>query len=113
MADLEGLAAKMKVLSDAYAAQLPERFAQLEQEWRKLPRDEWNDEGFMTLHRMVHSLTGSGKTFGFATLSDLSRKLEDDLEQFAQAKIVLSEAQRGYVEKAIAELRQSALHQDA
>jgi len=47
-------------LNDAYAVQLPEKLSQLEQAWSLLPRNEWDEEGFQALHRMVHSMTGSG-----------------------------------------------------
>lgn len=38
MPDLEELPAKLKVLSDAYAAQLPEKLEQIEKAWHDLPR---------------------------------------------------------------------------
>lgn len=113
MADMNELAAKMKMLSDAYAAQLPEKFAQLEQIWNKLPRTEWSEEEFQNLHRMVHSLTGSGKTFGFSALSDVARNLENDLNLFAQAKVALNEKQRNHVESMMSELRQVAIAPEA
>ncbi|KAF0204989.1 MAG: response regulator [Gallionellaceae bacterium] len=113
MADMSELAAKMKVLSDAYAAQLPEKFSQLEQVWNKLPRESWDEEEFQKLHRMVHSLTGSGKTFGFSALSDVARNLENDLKLFVQAKIALNEKQRNHIESLISELRQVAISADA
>lgn len=113
MADINELAAKMKVLSDAYAVQLPEKFAQMEQVWKQLPRDEWNEEGFQTLYRMVHGFTGSGKTFGFSALSDVARNLEDDLKLFAQSKAALNEGQRNHIESAMSELRQVAITPDA
>ena len=86
MADPAGLQAKLKALSDAYAAQLPEKLKQIEQAWEQLPLDSWDEGGFQTLNRMVHSLTGSGKTFGFTLLSDVARNLEECLKQLAQAK---------------------------
>lgn len=113
MADMNELAAKMKVLSDAYAAQLPEKFSQLEQVWNKLPRESWDEEEFQKLHRMAHSLTGSGKTFGFSALSDVARNLENDLKLFMQAKIALNEKQRNHIESLISELRQVAISADA
>ena len=113
MADLGDLTAKLKALNDAYAAQLPEKFVQLEQAWNQLPIDEWHEEGFQSLHHMLHSLTGSGKTFGFPALSDVARSLEAELKRLAQARAVLNEDQRKYIDGAMAELRQVALIRDA
>lgn len=112
MVDMNDLAAKMKVLCDAYAAQLPAKLTQLEQVWRQLPRDVWDEEGFQTLHRMVHSLAGSGTTFGFPLLSELARELENELKQVTQHKTPLSAAQHIHIDSKIAELRQVSITQD-
>jgi diguanylate cyclase (GGDEF)-like protein len=113
MADANELQAKLKLLCDAYAAQLPEKLKQLEQVWKQLPQDSWDEEGFQTMHRMVHSLTGSGKTFGFALLSDVARNLEEHLKQLAQVKTILSEQQRRHIHGLMSELHQVTLHRDA
>ncbi len=113
MADANELQAQLKILCDAYAAQLPEKMKQLEQAWEQLPLDSWDEEGFQTLHRMVHSLTGSGKTFGFSLLSDVARNLEDHFKQLAQAKTTLNEQQRSHIQGLMSELHQATLHRDA
>lgn len=113
MADAGDLTAKLKALSDNYAAQLPDKFVQLEQQWQQLPGDAWDEEGFQNLHRMVHSLTGSGKTFGFAALSDTARNLEAYLKQLAEAKRVPDKEQRNHIQSMMAELRQVALRRES
>lgn len=112
MVDPEGLQEKLKVLSEAYTAQLPEKLGQVEQAWESLPRDVWDEEGFKTLHRMVHSLTGSGKTFGYAPLSEVARKLEKYLAQMAKAKAAPNLAQRRHTQALLRELHQVAAHRD-
>ncbi|MDO8412957.1 MAG: Hpt domain-containing protein [Gallionellaceae bacterium] len=104
MVDLADMQAQLKILSDAYAAQLPEKLEQIEQAWKQLPRNSWDDEGFQTLHRMVHSLTGSGKMFDFALLSDVARNLEEHLKQITQAKIAPNEEQRKRIQVLLGEL---------
>ena len=113
MVDPNELQAKLKLLGDAYAAQLPEKLQQIEQAWKQLPKDSWDEEIFATLHRMVHSLTGSGKTFGFSLLSDVARSLEEYLKQLAQAKTILSEDQCNQIHVLLCELHQVAMHRDA
>lgn len=113
MADSNELQGKLKVLCDAYAAQLPEKLKQLEQAWRHFARDSWDDEGMESLYRMVHGLTGSGKTFGFSLLSDVARNLEEYLKQLAQVKAVMTEHQRSHIEGIISELHQVTLLRDA
>jgi len=106
MADFAELQAQLKILSDAYAAQLPEKFIQIEQAWGQLSRGQWDEEGFQALHRMVHNLTGSGKTFGFALLSEVARNLEEYLGEFAQSKTVPNEAQHQRIQEKLNELFQ-------
>jgi len=113
MADPADLQAKLKLLGDAYAAQLPEKLKQIEQAWEQLPQDGWDDGGFQNLHRMVHSLTGSGKIFGFALLGDAARNLEAYLKQLAQAKAVPDEEQRKRIQVLLSELQQAAIHKGA
>lgn len=113
MTDPNTLQAKLERLCDAYAAQLPEKLKHIEQMWKQLPKDSWDGDGFQTLHRMVHSLTGSGKTFGFTLLSDVARNLEEHLKQIVQTETVLSEDQRQHIQKLMSELRQVAIYREA
>lgn len=113
MTDPNALQTKLERLCDAYAAQLPEKLKHIEQVWGQLPQDSWDGEGFQTLHRMVHSLTGSGKTFGFALLSEVARNLEEHLKQIVQTETVLSEDQRQHIQKLMSELRQVAIYREA
>lgn len=112
MADPEALQAKLKALSDIYAAQLPEKIGQLEQAWRQLQQTGWNEEGAESLRRMVHGLAGAGKTFGFSLLSDVARKLESYVEQLPQPRIALNAEQRHHIEELMRELHQASLRGD-
>ncbi|MBI5923443.1 MAG: Hpt domain-containing protein [Betaproteobacteria bacterium] len=107
MTDLADFEAKLKLLNAAYIADLPDRLQQIEQEWGQWPLDAWDDERFQTLHRMVHSLTGSGKTFGFALLSEVARTLEEYLKSLAQAKSVPGEEQRKRIKILLENLHQA------
>jgi len=107
------LQAKLKALSNSYAAQLPENLKQLEQAVSRSPLAVWDEQGFQTILRLVHSLIGSGKTFGFASLSEVARNLETYLKKLAQAKTVMSSDQRNHILESIRELHQAAIHRDA
>lgn len=107
MADPAELQAMLKTLSDGYAAKLPEKFAQIEQQWRQLSEDRWDEEGFRELHRMVHSLTGSGKTYGFPAVSEAARNLETCFVQITESKAAPDEEQRKRVRDLLDELRQT------
>lgn len=90
--------AQLEALRDAYAAQLPEKLKQIELAWQQLTPDKWDEEGFQALHRLVHSLTGSGKTFGWSMLSDKARNLEEYLQQLGQTRKVPNTEQRQEIE---------------
>jgi len=104
-----GLQEKLRLLAEAYAAKLPDKIDQIDQMWRQL-QAEWNEEGLQTLHRTVHSLAGSGKTFGFAEISVAAHDLEGILKGIMKLKTPASEQQCAQVQKKIEELRQPASH---
>ncbi|MGA7750225.1 MAG: response regulator, partial [Gallionella sp.] len=112
MHDPEELQAKLKALSDTYAAQLPENLKQLEQGLNQLPHTVWDEQGFQTILRLVHGLIGSGKTFGFSSLSDVARNLETYLRKLAQAKAVMNKDQLNHILGLMRELHQAAIHRD-
>lgn len=107
MTDLAGLQAQLTILNNAYAAQLPDKIKQIEQAWSHLPHGEWHEEGFQALYRMVHSLTGSGKMFGFSVLSDAARNLEEHLKHFVQIKTPPSAEQRNHIHALLRELHRT------
>lgn len=67
---------RLKALNDAYFQQLPEKITAAEQLWREiLAGGEWGTQA-RELHRLLHSLAGSGATFGAQELSALAREVE-------------------------------------
>lgn len=106
MAELIDFQTRLKSLSDDYAATLPEKLDQIEQAWSRVPRGNWDEESFQNLHRLVHSVTGSGATFGLALLSESARNLEEYLKRLADEKTVPSQQQRERIQILL-----KALHQ--
>ncbi|MDP1592914.1 MAG: diguanylate cyclase [Gallionella sp.] len=102
----------LKQLSDAYTAQLPQKLINLELIWDKFPQDQWDEACFQTLYRMVHSLSGSARTFGFPALGDAARTLENHLKMLGEAKRALSSTQRDQVYEQLAALNQLAIRQE-
>lgn len=79
----EKLLAQLKALHDGYATGLPEKVSQI-RSGLDILRSDWDDELLRTLHRKVHSLTGSGATFGYSEVSDTARKLEQFLKNLIE-----------------------------
>lgn len=112
MADPDDFQLALKALNDSYAAQLPQKLEQIEQVWNELPAAAWDEDAFQSLHRMVHSLSGSGKTFGYAALSVAARNLEDALQPLAQAKATPDEAQRRNIQALLDELHRALVQSE-
>ncbi len=104
-----GLQEKLRLLAESYAVKLPDKIDQIDQMWRQL-QAEWNEEGLQTLHRTVHSLTGSGKTFGFAEISVVAHDLEGILKGIMKLRTPANDQQGAQVQKKIEDLRQATSH---
>lgn len=102
---------KLQVLRAAYAAQLPEKIRQIEEACAGY-QSRLDEEGLHALHRMVHSLTGSGATFGFAELSRVARILEEYLKGIVNQGSPASEAQVAEIQNQIAAVRRAAASAD-
>ena len=84
MVDHSELEAKLAVIKRAYVAELPSRAASLHAAWTRVQTENWAQEPLQELHRLAHSLSGSGATFGFADLSAHARALEIPLKALLQ-----------------------------
>lgn len=66
-------------LQREFAGRLPARLDELRSRHGRLGASGWNLHEAETLHRLVHSLTGSAGTFGMRSLSDTARQVEAHL----------------------------------
>ncbi len=74
---------ELKELSEVYAAELPAKLASIKSDWSQLKQT--CDNGHLTkLIRKIHSLIGSGATFGFVELSKIAAALEKEFRQYQQ-----------------------------
>ncbi len=76
---------KLAIVRNNYARQLPQRIQEIETGWRQLKETEWNAQSLAALHRKVHSLAGSGGTFGFSDLGRAARNMEVPLKMVLQS----------------------------
>lgn len=74
MANPNNFAPQMHLLRQAYQAELPKKLVQIEQGWQGLLR-HWDAACLVNLHRIVHSLAGSGASYGFTRVSETARPL--------------------------------------
>jgi diguanylate cyclase (GGDEF)-like protein len=104
---------QMRLLSDGYAQKLPGKVAQILLLWRSVRDDAsslWAPDTLSNLHRLVHSLAGSGTTFGFSEVSRHARRAEIVLKPLALAGASPNASQKQDIEAALFELEQIAAH---
>ena len=80
------LATKLEELRQDYIAQLPRKLLDIHTTWSGLA-GAWDRNALAEIHRMVHSLAGSGKTFGFDEVSNCARTLERLLKAAVDSQI--------------------------
>lgn len=76
MTDKQELEQTLQDLAAHYAAELPGKMADIESRMRALLAGGANAADLRLLHRQLHSLHGSAKTFGFPAVSEAARELE-------------------------------------
>ena len=67
---------KWQQLKARFVERLVVRFADIDLAWTKLGEKPDDQEALSDLFHLVHSLAGSGATFGFQALSERARQLE-------------------------------------
>ena len=65
-------------LSVIYAQELPSKIAEIQADWQCL-QTQPSEPVVKELIRKVHSLRGSGATFGFPAISGVAQRLEEQL----------------------------------
>ena len=84
----ESIEQQLEVLYREYAQELPQRFASIEATWSDLTQGDWDIGALRKLHRMAHSLAGSGASFGFPEVSESARALEIVLKDLLKTERV-------------------------
>lgn len=83
---------KLLRLRKNYTDSLQNRLSEIQAETKNL-LSEWSQESAKTLHRLCHSLAGSGATFGFPEISKAGRQLENLLDTILSTDVTVNENQ--------------------
>ncbi|MDH5511869.1 MAG: response regulator, partial [Gammaproteobacteria bacterium] len=103
---------KLAALRREYSARLPSRIALIVDIWQKLNRHGCNAIMCSTLVNLVHQLSGSGRTFGYAALSEHASALEARISPLKEQTAMPSDAERTTIDAMIAKLKESAQKPD-
>lgn len=95
---------RFEALCRSYARRLTGQLAEIRTEWRRSQHDCENPQALATMHRIAHTVAGSGATFGFPKVSHTARELKLLLENAIAGEIPIDLDFRDKVEVALAEL---------
>ena len=96
----------LQELQEYFAGRLPDRLREIDEAWSKVRASAWSPEPLKDLHRLVHSLSGAGTTFGFPEVTRTAR----DLERFLKSALEGSGPQEdGHVAELLAEIRRASV----
>jgi len=70
------VANKLAALHLEFKNQLPNKISEIQELWHLLQNGQATNVDLASLHRVTHSLVGSGGTFGAVAVSEMARKLE-------------------------------------
>lgn len=104
----ENIEEKLLALRKVYAQQLPGNVDDIESRWRLLNEGEWDWGAMQELHRVTHSVTGSGATFGFSDASDVARNIEKIFKSWLQENTIPDASQKALLPSLFDALRLAA-----
>ncbi len=104
------LHAELEKLNQAYRERLPEKLSTLEGGWAKVLQSSGQIDYLKDLHLKVHSLSGSGATYGLPVLSEASRKLELALKDLIQTDAADFKQKEAAIQILFDDLKIVALH---
>lgn len=85
---------KLAALRTAYLNDLPKKYREVEQLWLMMAGPNWQGIHAQELHRFLHSMAGSGTTFGAPEISHAARNLEQKFKVIINENRNASETER-------------------
>ena len=67
----------LRTLQARYQNDLAQKLALLDAAWQSVDRDDYTSDELRHFHLLLHRLAGSGATFGFVAISEISQNLEE------------------------------------
>ncbi|NOQ17181.1 MAG: response regulator [Methyloprofundus sp.] len=100
---------RLNELNQDYVDSLPEKIRQIETLWRGLVKHDLDAKDLKLLYQGIHSLNGSGATFGYTILSEIAEIIEILLKPLMQAELLPNIEQQSHISKLLIKLRKAAL----
>ncbi len=82
---------KLQSLQQEYQRMLPIRLEEISKAWAQAVETNGGEEPLSEFYRLVHSLAGSGTTFGYTALSEAAKKMESPIREVRDGGIPFDE----------------------
>ncbi len=102
--------AEFKLLKESYLRRLPSKLACLCETWEVVVASAGGKEVWKEFYLQVHSLSGTGATYGFYDLSAIAQTLEQVLKPLVLNPTAPTQAQQTVIESLLQSLEQQILH---
>ena len=103
---------RLKALQAEYAAKLPVRIREIEQDWKAL-KQAWQADTLQQLLRKTHILMGSAASFDFVQLSVKVRELDELLQQLRQRNTTPDSSELARIDDLVRAAKSSAKRPDS
>ncbi len=95
---------QLKKLRQNFIDQITERYQEIQHHWQAILSGNYNAETIRKLHIVVHSLAGSGGTFGFKTLMNKASSFDNWLKTLVNEDIRFSKEQLSQIQYLVSDL---------
>ncbi len=112
MIDSNNIQKKLKLLREDYVKQLPVKIKEITGYWSRIQSSNGGKDDLEALHRLLHSIAGSGATFGFAVLGKQARYIEQILRSWLQGTKVSSMSAQEEMSVLLDRLKETSLVSD-
>jgi len=100
---------RLELLNQEYVDSLPEKINEIETLWRGLVKHDLDATHVKLLYQAIHSLNGSGATFGYTILSEIAEIIEILLKPIMSAEQIPNVEQQSHISTLLIKLRRAAL----
>ena len=105
---MDALQAQLLELKRGYSCQLPEKIARIEAAFTSFFASAWEEQVCSTTYRLIHSLSGSSGTYGFAEICQVARLAEAILKSSLESRALPSVDQQEEALKLSSRLKELA-----
>ncbi len=101
---------KLAALVAKFHQQLPDKIDEIDKLWNKIIENKASNKELVDLHLLIHSLAGSGGTFGATAISHLARDIEQIIKPLInQTEQTLSSTIQRQISRLLSDLKMVAI----